>query len=577
MNSVSPFRAIWKLREGEPTSPSFSILSQLEPGMPHWKKNILQCRNFVTLHRPLIDRVGIESIINSDMWMLGVRRLQQAIDSNQSIYVWGDFDVDGCTSTVSLVSALRKLGADVTYGIADRMGGGHGIDLGYITLNAPQGSLIVTVDNGISGVNEVSELIEQGYDVLITDHHLAEGELPDALIVNPKVSLDESNLEYHVPGVYVASKLACLLAEGTDQYEDIASFCHVMTALGIISDVVPLNDWVRQELIYGLIELQNIQHAGLAALFKMCYVKEGQPLTSKFLAYTVIPKLNAAGRMGNPYKAIDLLLNGVDDSPNQEISLLRAMQLKHINEERKLLEQNIYDQCVEMIDQMDPPPDGIVLYKPNWHPGILGVIASRLVEEYNRPVIIFAKRDKQLVGSGRGVDGFDLYGALQKCEHLLLGYGGHRVAAGMQLKEENLPEFIRIFCEDCKHQLQDFTPVLLVDTEVTIYDLHNVDLQLFLENIQPTGKENDDVTLLVRDLTVINVYEKRQALHVVVKDTNEDVVTLTRFRPSDRFKVEIGDVIDALITTSYTYFSGNTIVEWRMIDVKIHQDNLHQE
>lgn len=558
----------WAMRPNAIDPPLDSILSYAPMGVPKFINDILERRAYLTVIPSLDNSTGIESDLNQEMWQIGADRISQAILQDQHIHIFGDFDVDGCTSTCCMLYTLYKLGVDVSYSIADRLGKGHGIDVAQITLDAPKGSLIVTVDNGTSSINEVSELIEQGYDVLITDHHLPDGGVADTLIVNPKISLDEANQEYMVPGVYVSAKLACMISRNTPRYEEIASYCHALTAMGIISDIISINDLIRRELTYGLIELQCIQHAGIQALLGMCGAKPAQPLTSKFLSYTVLPKLNAAGRMGTPHKAIDLLLHVEDKTPNQEIATLQAMQLKHINEERKLLEQNIYLECTEEINTWDKLPEALVMYKPQWHPGILGIIASRLVEDYGVPVLMIAKREGILFGSGRGIEGFDLYDALQKCQDLLLGFGGHRVAAGMQLKEENLPTFKEKFIQEAEQQLRNISVTIEIDAEVTLRDIQDVNFFMFLENLQPVGKDNPEVILLVRNCEVIEAYEKRQAYYLAIKDDTGLVITISKFRPSDKFKLQVGDKADVLITPSPTYFSGITNIEWRMIDVR---------
>lgn len=568
-------KTIWKQKESVVTEDELSILQYTDERFTPVEMEILTRRAYLQIPTMSDALVGIEdATMNYEaLWAPGLEVLREAIDRNQTILVWGDFDADGVTATAALIYALKSLGVSTRIGIANRLNGGHGINVDTIKMKLEPGGLVVTVDNGVTDKEAVDKLLKEGYNVLVTDHHLAEGDLPQVTVVNPKVSLSEDNPEYMAPGVYVAAKLGVLLCKDTPEYIRVVNFCRCMTAIGILSDVIPLTPYMRKELMWGLAELNCTQHAGLRALFAQCSMKPNQPLTSMMLIFNIIPKINAAGRLGDPYAAVNLLLMEEDRSASQQNAVLAAMKLKHINEERKLIEQTIYETCTAKLAGMVPLPSAIILYQADWHPGVLGVIASRLCEEYFRPILICSKVQDQIVGSGRAPDGFDLYSTLQECSDLLLGCGGHRVAAGFQLKESNFEAFKQKFESLVDAKIGSIDRIFEYDAKVRIADLLSAQLLIFLENIEPTGKDNPDVAFYLENICIKTISEKRGARTWGVTDPHEEFMVLSKYRPPKSFEeFLIGDHVDAIIVPHITYFTGNTIVEWRVTDLRYHQN-----
>ena len=363
-----------------------------------------------------------------------VDRVQQAIDNGESILVFGDYDADGVTAAVLLYSYLREQNARVDYYIPHR-DEGYGLNIPRLEALAQQGvRLIVTVDNGIAAEKEVAYARSLGIDVVVTDHHQPQEVLPEAVAVVDPHRRDCETAFKDYAGVGVAYKLVCALdgdpAGVMERYGDLV-------ALGTLADVMPLKGENRRLVRLGLRRLNEDPRTGLAALLEVAGAG-GKTLTSSAAVYTVAPRINAAGRMGAPEKAAQLLL-----SEDAAKAAQLAGEIQAMNQERQQVESDIME---EVLAEIARHPEWmsqrvLVLQGKGWHHGVVGIIAARVLERFGKPCVVLSITDGHAKGSGRSLPGFSLFDAIAACEPLLLNFGGHELAAGVGLAEENIPAF----------------------------------------------------------------------------------------------------------------------------------------
>lgn len=574
-------KQIWKYRDKVENPPEDSILTfnnipfvNLSP-----MKDILERRSYLRVPA-ILSYIGIASTENAEMYANAVSIIKQAIEDNLEILVWGDYDVDGMTATACLFHCLKNLNATVKWAVPNRLESGYGINIDQITSLISPGSLIVTVDNGIAEAEQIAKLTELGYKIIVTDHHLLVNEFPDkaVAVVNPKVSLKETDDEYMAPGVYVASKLALRLCRLMNvpgsKFKALHHFCACLTAFGIVSDIIDLNHTMRMQLLYGLTELTNTRHSGIKALFGICGVRENQNISSTFLAYSVVPKLNAAGRMGKPSAGVELMLLDFDSSSNCVTSVLAANSLKYLNDDRKIIENQIFTEALVLADkQLTVYTNSLVVYKEDWHPGVIGIIAAKLVEIYNKPTIVLTKERNEIKGSGRAIDGMDLTKVLEACSDALESFGGHAAAAGVNLKPEQIDDFIKRFDTAVASVEISDNQVFEIDADVTISNLYDVYFQMFLENFEPIGKCNPEIILKLSNLEVISVEEKRSATYLLLKDINGATIIVSKYKAPAEYNNLTGKIIDILINPNTLYFTGTTVVEWKIQSIRIQGEN----
>lgn len=408
-------------------------------------------------------------------------RLREALEKGQKITVYGDYDVDGVTGTAILVSLLQGLGGTVSYYIPDRFTEGYGLNRAALEKIQGEGTgLVITVDCGISAREEVEYAGSLGLDLIITDHHAPPEELPRCLVVNPR----QPGCTYpwkHLAGVGVAFKLAQLLLprEGWEGYLDLV-------ALGTIADVVPLQGENRCLVSLGLEQLNRTGRPGLQALGEVSGY-QGRELLSRQVAFSLAPRINAAGRMARAGEAVELLLT---PCPRRAGELAR--ELDRLNGERKQVQGAFFQQVVAEIQAKGLYRDRVLVAAgEGWHPGIIGITASRLAEEYYRPVVLISLEGDRGRGSARSIQGFDLFQAVQQCSHLLTRYGGHPQAAGLSLPRENLEGFQQAMNAVAQ---RDYPPSLWepkISLEAELGE-EDIDLELLgqLKRLEPFGYGN---------------------------------------------------------------------------------------
>ncbi len=424
-----------------------------------------------------------------------VARIRLARERAETVLVYGDYDVDGVTSTAVVSSLLNKLGIKVLRYIPHRMDEGYGLNHDIVPLAKEWGvKLLITVDCGVTAVAEVEALRSVGIDVIVTDHHEPEGQVPAAAcaVINPR----QPGCGYpfrDLAGVGLAAKLVQAVM-GEFPRHDLD-----LVALGTIADVVPLRGENRIIARHGLPVIGNSSKAGMQALIEAARVR-GKVMTPHLVGFSLGPRLNAAGRMGSASTALELLLC---DDPAVAASLVDVLEIH--NRERQRQQGAVVDEAVEIIEAEGDLPAHriIVVHKDGWHKGVLGIAASRIVEKYGRPAFVISFENGLGVGSARSVDGFHLNEALASCAALLEGYGGHKRAAGLRVRQESvaaLREGLNLFAADVFGAgVPD--SVLEIDSQITLPEV-NMDLVAMLGDLEPFGEGNPAPVFATRRLMI---------------------------------------------------------------------------
>ncbi|MCG7318155.1 single-stranded-DNA-specific exonuclease RecJ [Brevibacillus laterosporus] len=423
-----------------------------------------------------------------------VHRIQQAIERQEPICIYGDYDADGVSSTALMVHLLRKLGATFDYYIPNRFKEGYGLNQTALSYIYDSGfRLVVTVDTGISAVEQVAHGNQLGLDIIVTDHHEPPELLPDAFaVMNPKKPGCSYPFDM-LAGVGVAFKLAhALLKEPPMDLIDLA-------AIGTIADLVPLVDENRVLASLGLQRLNRTHNVGIQALLDVCGLQEKE-ITAGHVGFAIGPRINAGGRLETAEAAVKLLVSeDIQEAKEQ------AEVLDELNRERQELVQAMAEEAIEMVEQLYPADQNgvLVVAKEGWNVGVVGIVASRLVEKFYRPAIVLGIDSEKgtAKGSARSIAGFDMYEALTACKELLPHYGGHTMAAGMTLPVENVDLLRKALHRISQEWLQpeDFIPKTRVDLEVA-FDEMSLDLAIELEALAPFGMGNPTPMLVCEEV-----------------------------------------------------------------------------
>lgn len=444
---------------------------------------------------------------------VAVERITAAINNNERILVHGDYDVDGLSATALIVQALKMLGIECTYFIPHRIEHGYGFHPASIQKARQFGAqLIITVDCGITSFETARLCNKEGIDVIITDHHepirnknsklgdekihISDFHLPEALaVINPKISGSQSPLS-NLSGAGVALKLVHAVATTHSSRLSMQKLLD-LAALGTIADVVSLTDENRLIVKEGLMLMKNGTRLGLQALKKVSGI-DGRGLTPNLLSFTLIPRMNAAGRVSDAHRVIDLLLT---DSEDEAIEI--ASWLDQLNAERQRIEEEVYQEARAQLQKKKTGPV-IVLSSERWHRGVIGIVASRITENFCRPTCIISKEGDTARGSARSVPPLHLYKALSQCREFLTRFGGHEMAAGFELSTEHIDSFekcmTRIAQKTCDEDSS--APLLKIDAEVDLSEIHFGITKEF-EMLEPFGFGNPEPLLGSRGLEVI--------------------------------------------------------------------------
>lgn len=503
---------------------------------------------------------------------ISVEMLKEAIANEEKIAICGDYDADGMTSTALLLRALRWLGAEVDYAIPSRMKDGYGINRRIVEEFADEGvAIILTVDNGISAHEAISSAVELGITVIITDHHDLPDELPEAdAILNPK-QLPESSPYRSLAGVGVAYILAVTLAQELGQLRGLTTQLLELFTLGTIADLAPLTGINRRWLKRGLGLLPQSQLTGIQALIQMAGVSEEQKeLKPEDIGFKLGPRINAIGRLADPQIVIELLT-----TTDAGIALERAMQCEQINKKRQQLCEDIEKEAIALIEEN--PLDWqqqrvLVIVQPDWHHGVIGIVASRLVERYGVPVFIgtYEEEDKELIrGSARGIPEFHIFEALQFCQDLLGKFGGHKAAGGFSLPAKHLDEFrdsLSQFAHDCLEP-EHLKPLIMIDAET---NFNQITPQLYqqIDALHPCGIENPDPIFWTANVQIIEqkIVGKGHLKLMLSQDNQSNPIKAIAWRWGEY--VPLPSRVDIAYKLRQNNWNGTVSVELELVGIR---------
>jgi len=585
-------KKIWKLKEYD-TNAASEICEAL---------SVLPVTAALLTERGCTDKKSAVSFINKenaamhDPFLLpdmteAVLRIEKAGQKNEKVMVYGDYDADGITGTSVLVLFFRELGFDVSYHIPERLTEGYGLNGDAVRSFAEKGvDLIVTVDTGITAVEEVKLASELGMDVIITDHHECRPELPDAVaVVDPKRP-DSKYPFQDLAGVGVAFKLICAYysyaATGQLEYSpedkeiifDAISDCYKkygdITALGTIADVMPVMNENRLITAYGLNKMKKTRNKGLAALLRATELvteeNGAKKITSTSVGFIIAPRINAAGRLGSASRAVEMFLTNSDDEA-QELAAWLCEQ----NKERQTKELDIMEEAEAQIKKTyDPQNDRmIVLCGDTWHHGVIGIVSSRITEKYHLPSILisFDGSDNDGKGSGRSIEGFDLLAAITSCSDHLIKFGGHKHAAGLSLSRGEYDAFKKEICEYAKEHISDdmLTPHVYADAELTPDDI-STSLTEDISKLEPFGEGNPTPVFMMRDLKITEVIPLKNGKHTRVCFNKDGALLQGMYfgMATEDFQYLPTDTVDILFNLSENEFRGTVSAQIIIRDIR---------
>ena len=495
-----------------------------------------------------------------------VARIRRALADGEKMAVFGDYDVDGITSTVLLVDYLRSRGADCLKYIPRRVEDGYGLGKEALRgLRARGVTLVITVDCGITGVEEARFAREIGLDLVITDHHECKDELPDAAAVVDPRRPDCPYPFKHLAGVGVALKLVLAL-DGQREEALFARYC-TLAAIGTVADVMQMTGENRTIVCRGLESIGGSDFLGLRALLRETGLA-GREVSSTQIGFILAPRLNAAGRMGEAELAADLLLT---DDPARAEALAR--ELCGLNRERQAVEQEIFAQAVEQIEFLPAGErSALVLSSEVWHQGVVGIVASRLSEKYSCPSFMIHLQNGMGKGSCRSYGGFNLFSALESCRDLLVDFGGHELAAGFNIREEDIPAFRRRMNRCVCDYRNGETPVssLAVDVEIRHPEWVTLEELEALSRLEPYGAGNERPVFTIMGARVESMQSVGQNRHLKLRLVKEDCRFDAIFFSATAAAcgVSVGTRVDAAFHLQVNEFRGLSSVQLQLVDLR---------
>ena len=493
---------------------------------------------------------------------LAAGRVGLAMTRGEKIAVFGDYDVDGITATCLLTSFLRRHGADVVSYIPGRLEEGYGLNpIAIRQLHAEGVKLIVTVDCGITAVKEAQLCRSLGIDLVITDHHECKEVLPEAVAVVDPHRPDGGYPHTNLSGVGVAFKLAAALCGS--QEEVLAQYAD-MVCLGTVADVMPLQGENRVFVSRGLELLKHTDRPGIAALMKESGC-DPETISASAIGFMLAPRINAAGRMGQIELAIELFLT---EDADQATYL--AQSLCELNRQRQQVESQIYEEAVAMLPE-GQPPEAIVLADESWHQGVVGIVASRMAEEYCCPTFLICLDGEHGKASSRSYGGFNLFTALTVLSPLLESYGGHELAAGFTISREQIPAFRQQICQLAAGYYSDETPrtVLFVDCAVTpeLLTIKGIDS---LQSLEPCGNGCPKPVLMMQNLTVDRIHCVGGGRHMRLRlrSQHHSINAIYFSATPESASIQQGDVVDVAFYPQVNEYRGERSVQMNILDIR---------
>jgi len=520
--------------------------------------------SLVNLHNPFLMKDMKE----------GVHRLIRAITLGQKIMVYGDYDADGVTSVVLLIKFLRDIRQKVDFYIPGRVDEGYGLNKNAIDQMKDNGvNLIVTVDCGVSENDHIAYAKSKGIDTIILDHHEIPDSLPAAVAtINPKQA-DCLFPFKHLSAVGIVFNFLIALRgqlrnEGFWEkrpYPNLKEYLDIV-ALGTIGDISPLIDENRIFAKFGLDLMTESPRIGIQALKEVCGI-ENQVIDTEKASFCIIPRINAAGRIASAGDAVNLLLTE-DINEARDI----ARKLDSFNQRRRIMEKEILDEIIELMNKKEDSDqlNSIVFASERWHPGVIGVVASKLVDRFCRPAIVISLKDGIGKGSGRSVSHFNIYRGLKKCESLLLTYGGHRFAAGISIREDDVDEFGRIFDEVIRQEMDssDFIGETMIDSQCSLAEVTH-DFMAEMDKLAPYGSRNPEPILCVRNASIStsSVVGNNHLWMRVNKDgTSRNSIWFSK----GHFMETLTDqIIDVAFTPQINHWHGTANIQLKLVDIAL--------
>ena len=528
-------------------------------------KNFSEARAFF---RPSLDSLHNPFLMNG--MEEATSRVIQALTENQLICIYGDYDVDGTCATALLYLFLKELDANVDFYIPKRLTEGYGLSReGIDAIKASGASLIITVDCGITAIDETEYANQSGMDVIICDHHQPKEQLPPAVAVLDPL---KPNCEYpfkYLSGAGVALKLAQGVCERIGKREMTVKYFDLVSLAGA-ADIVPLVDENRVLVREGINQINSDPRPGILALIESSSLHLGN-LTSGQVVFTIAPRINAVGRLGDARRAVNLLITN-----KREEAYKLAQVLETENYERRKIDVDTFDAALQLVeDTVDLDNElAIVLHQEAWHPGVIGIVASRLVEKYYRPTIMLTTIDGVAKGSARSITNFNIYDALQKCEDMLIHFGGHQAAAGLAVEIDKLTEFKDRFNKIVRESISedDLFPEVVIDSKIKFSDITPKFLKI-LDEFSPFGPGNMRPVFLSEQVEVINSPRIVGNNHIVAtfkQYTSDKVFDAIGFNFGEYFDLikSKNGKLDIVFTIDKTVKDGRTFPQFRLKDIQ---------
>lgn len=508
-----------------------------------------------------------------DPWLMkdmdkAVTRILSAFEKGEKILVFGDYDVDGTTSVASMYQFIKQIYSDTDFYIPHRYREGYGVSKMGIDFAKENGfTLIISLDCGIKSVDLITYAKSIGIDFVICDHHLPDKELPPAVAILNAKQLDCPYPYKELCGCGVGFKLMMALAEKLGLPEESYLVYLDLVATAIAADIVPITGENRVMAYYGLQKVNTDPCAGIKALMQLAGIQKHMHISN--LVFVIAPRVNAAGRMDDARKAVQLF---VEKDYNKALAF--AEMLHSDNADRREADSSITVEALALIQQ-DPLAASrktTVVFQEHWHKGVVGIVASRLIETYYRPTIVLTRSGDYVAGSARSVAGFNLYEAIHACREHLLGYGGHFAAAGMTLLPENVQAFADAFEKEVSALITDdlLIPEIIIDAEISFTDITPSFFSI-LAQMEPFGPENMPPVFMARKVmdTGFSKIVKEQHIRFVLRQNN---ITLTGigFNMADKFPIlQEQEPIDIVFTLDENVWNGETSLQLKMIDLRI--------
>ena len=553
------------------TAPQGSMDNLMAAGYSYLVSGVLASRGIETAEQAAAFLERETTLTHSPFLMMdmdkAVDRINDALLRREKIAVFGDYDVDGITATCILVDYLKSRGADVLHYIPRRVEDGYGLSRDAISGLRQQGiKLLITVDCGITGTEEVDYARSIGMDVVITDHHECKEVLPDACAVVDPHRPDCPYPFKHLAGCGVALKLVLALGGSDREGALFARYC-TLCAIGTVADVMLMSGENRTIVSRGLATIDHSDFIGLHALLEETGLA-GKEISSVQIGFVLSPRINAAGRMGAADMAADLLLC---DDPVRASEM--AKELCALNRERQNVEQSIYSQAEEMLEHMpEHLKNALVLSDQRWHQGVVGIVASRLSEKYSRPCFMIHLNGGVGKGSCRSWGGFNLFAALENCSDLLLGYGGHELAAGFTIDEKNIPAFRERMNQYAAEFRGGEAPVSSLDIDMLIHQPNRITLQELeaLSDLEPYGSGNTRPIFCIQGANLVHAQNVGQNRHLKLRlcrgSASFDGIFFST--TAENCGVEEGSRVDAAFYLQINEFRGNRTVQLQLVDLR---------